>query len=514
MPTLMEPSAKAASLPGRNKMAQKDASGDLFTRGMTSLSRPLCQAMDLALLSLALLVLVVAPYFSQYQLSLQSFLALRVSLRNLGIMLLCWIAWRALLSASGLYRFHSGLSWKALAGKITIAAAWCSMVAAAVFFFAHSGANRWVSAPWTRALWISVLQFFTLSFSFMALGRTGLILHHGCIRPRFRREKNLIVVGSGPRAHRVSQELLSHRGCNYVLLGFVDSAPQNIPEIADRVIGGLEQLEEILMRQVVDEVAIALPMKSMYAEIEETIAICERLGIQSKYSTDLFHTSITKRRFADTDHADHVILQMVHHDRRRHFKRAFDVAASLFLIVLLSPMLLFVAIAIKLTSKGPVLFRQQRYGLNKRTFWMYKFRTMVVNAEALQAQLEHLNETTGPVFKIRRDPRLIRIGAFLRSTSIDELPQLLNVLKGEMSLVGPRPLPARDVKLFSEAWLMRRFSVKPGLTCLWQAMGRSDTSFDRWIELDLNYIDHWSLSLDMKILAMTIPAVLKRRGAA
>jgi lipopolysaccharide/colanic/teichoic acid biosynthesis glycosyltransferase len=139
---------------------------------------------------------------------------------------------------------------------------------------------------------------------------------------------------------------------------------------------------------------------------------------------------------------------------------------------------------------------------------------MVEDAEAAQAALEHMNENSGPVFKIFKDPRITKIGAVLRRTSIDELPQLFNVLKGEMSLVGPRPLNLRDVSRFSEAWLMRRFSVKPGLTCLWQISGRSHVSFDRWIELDLHYIDHWSLEMDIKILFRTIPAVLKGTGAA
>jgi exopolysaccharide biosynthesis polyprenyl glycosylphosphotransferase len=205
---------------------------------------------------------------------------------------------------------------------------------------------------------------------------------------------------------------------------------------------------------------------------------------------------------------------MVHDDYRRHLKRALDIAGALFGIILLAPLFLIVAVCIKATSKGPVVFRQERYGLNKRTFYIYKFRSMIVDAEASQAKYEHLNQNSGPVFKIFADPRVTKVGAFLRKTSIDELPQLFNVLKGEMSLVGPRPLNLRDVGKFSEAWLMRRFSVKPGLTCIWQVSGRSDISFDRWIKLDLHYIDHWSLLLDMKILAMTFPAVLKGRGAA
>ena len=164
----------------------------------------------------------------------------------------------------------------------------------------------------------------------------------------------------------------------------------------------------------------------------------------------------------------------------------------------LSPVLMAAgAVAIATTSEGPVFFVQQRYGLNKRRFSMLKFRTMRADAEQAQAQIEHLNEAAGPIFKIKEDPRITPVGKFLRKTSIDELPQLLNVLRGDMSLVGPRPMSTRDVSRFSEAWLMRRFSVKPGITGLWQVSGRSNTSFDRWIELDLKYIDDWSLALDL-----------------
>jgi len=183
-------------------------------------------------------------------------------------------------------------------------------------------------------------------------------------------------------------------------------------------------------------------------------------------------------------------------------------------LVALSPILALIALAIRLDGHGPVIFAQERFGFNKRRFRMFKFRTMITDAEALQATLEDRNEAAGPVFKIKDDPRVTRIGKFLRKTSLDELPQLWNVLRGDMSLVGPRPLPLRDVHRFSESWLMRRFSVRPGVTGLWQVSGRSDLTFTRWVALDLQYIDRWSLGLDLKILAMTVPAVLKGRGAA
>ena len=194
-------------------------------------------------------------------------------------------------------------------------------------------------------------------------------------------------------------------------------------------------------------------------------------------------------------------------------KRGIDVIGATAGLILCGPLILLLAAAIRLTSPGPAFFAQERYGYRKRLFRMYKLRTMVACAEQLQVHLEAQNEATGPVFKIRNDPRITPLGRFLRRTSLDELPQFFNVLRGEMSLVGPRPLPQRDVSRFDDASLMRRFSMKPGLTCLWQVTGRSDTSFERWIELDLSYIDNWSLGLDFEILARTLPAVIKGSGA-
>jgi len=200
-------------------------------------------------------------------------------------------------------------------------------------------------------------------------------------------------------------------------------------------------------------------------------------------------------------------------DGRLIVKRLIDIAGSVVALIVFAPLLVLTAIAIKLTSPGPVIFTQERLGLNKRRFRMYKFRTMVADAEACQAAFEHLNEATGPVFKIRNDPRITPLGRFLRKSSIDELPQFVNVLRGEMSLVGPRPLPVRDVTRFSEATGMRRFSMRPGITCLWQVQGRSQLSFQEWMGLDLEYIDQWSLALDLLILAKTVPAVVRGVGA-
>jgi len=187
------------------------------------------------------------------------------------------------------------------------------------------------------------------------------------------------------------------------------------------------------------------------------------------------------------------------------------------LLVMLAPVLLLTAILIKLTSQGPVLFVQKRIGLNKRTFNIFKFRTMVVDAETKLVELERFNEMSGPVFKMKHDPRITPIGKFLRKTSIDELPQLFNVLKGDMSLVGPRPLQLRDYELLTRGgpdWQRCRFSVRPGITCLWQVNGRSSLPFEKWMELDLQYVRKWSLWMDLRILVKTIPAVLRGSGAA
>jgi exopolysaccharide biosynthesis polyprenyl glycosylphosphotransferase len=195
-------------------------------------------------------------------------------------------------------------------------------------------------------------------------------------------------------------------------------------------------------------------------------------------------------------------------------KRTLDIVFSILLLVLFSPVLLAAAVSIYCTSDGPLFFQQERVGLNKRRFRMYKFRTMVLHAEQMMARLESLNEVSGPVFKIKNDPRITPVGKFLRRASIDELPQLLNVLKGDMSLVGPRPLPVRDYEGFNQDWQRRRFSVRPGITCLWQVAGRSSIPFEQWMRLDLQYVDEWSLWLDLKILARTIPAVFRGVGAA
>jgi exopolysaccharide biosynthesis polyprenyl glycosylphosphotransferase len=276
----------------------------------------------------------------------------------------------------------------------------------------------------------------------------------------------------------------------------------------------VSKLEGIMDQHPVDEVLVILPPKSYGPLVEKIVSRCEEEGVIVRVRAEMFELRTAKIYADELDGLPILTIQSgPHDDRGLAVKRLTDVVASLIFLFILAPLFALVALVIKVDSPGPIFFAQERIGLNKRRFKMLKFRTMVDGAEKQQAALEDLNETDGPVFKIKNDPRLTRIGKFLRRYSIDELPQFVNVLKGEMSLVGPRPLPIRDVERIDIASQKRRFSIKPGLTCLWQVNGRSNIGFEEWVRMDLQYIDHWSLGLDMLILLKTIPAVLKGPGA-
>jgi exopolysaccharide biosynthesis polyprenyl glycosylphosphotransferase len=256
-------------------------------------------------------------------------------------------------------------------------------------------------------------------------------------------------------------------------------------------------------------------LRSYYEHAAQFVSLCEHHGISIRFDSQIFTLKNSNSRAHDWEGSQ--VLATAGSPEEVWpgvVKRVFDCLFSGLLLVLLAPVFLVVAVLVKCTSPGLVLFRQTRVGLNKRQFQIYKFRTMVDNAEQIQDELLPMNEMAGPVFKITNDPRVTPLGRILRKTSIDELPQLFNVLKGEMSLVGPRAMSLRDYQLFDQDWQRRRFSVKPGITCLWQVNGRSSIPFDEWMELDMQYIDKWSLWLDFKILARTVPAVLRGTGAA
>ena len=278
-------------------------------------------------------------------------------------------------------------------------------------------------------------------------------------------------------------------------------------------LGVLSQITSVLHRYPVDYVLFNVG-RAEFDEIEEAILACEIEGVETWLIADFFRTSIARASLDEFHGIPMLIFRTTPAiSWQLFFKRAIDLLGASLLIVLTAPVMLPSVLLIRLTSPGPVLFKQKRSGLHGRQFTMYKFRSMVTNAEMLKTELQLFNEMSGPVFKLTNDPRVTPFGRFMRRWSIDELPQLFNVLQGDMSLVGPRPLPVYETERFDDPAQRRRLSVKPGLTCLWQISGRNEINFQDWIRLDLKYIDNWSLWLDVVILLRTLPVVVRGVGA-
>jgi exopolysaccharide biosynthesis polyprenyl glycosylphosphotransferase len=295
------------------------------------------------------------------------------------------------------------------------------------------------------------------------------------------------------------------------VIGHVSVPSEGQPVVTRPILGPIEEIEEIFHANIVDEVAACLPRESAgYLEPVASLAADE--GKTVRIPVDLHEGALLNAR---EEEFEGMLIRSLVHDGQREvglvIKRLIDIVGATVGLVLLSPLLLGTAIAIRLRDGSPVVFRQTRVGLHGRRFTIFKFRTMTPDAERRLHEVAHLNERSGAAFKATNDPRLSRLGRKLRKTSIDELPQLWNVLKGEMSLVGPRPpLPSEVVEY--DIWHRRRLSMKPGITGLWQVEMRHEPSFDRWVELDLTYIDRWTLWLDLRILLRTMPSVLLARG--
>jgi exopolysaccharide biosynthesis polyprenyl glycosylphosphotransferase len=462
-----------------------------------------CQVADTAVALVSLVAALLLTNLGHMPTGLDGFLAVRITLEKLLLVCLFLLVWQTSFGLSGLYDWNRPIN---LSQELSSAAAASTVgsVCSLIFVLRSSSGAFGVG---------TALYFWLAATGLVLLSRT--ILHALALDSATSGSRDVIIVGSGPRASRLYRQLVGDRPAECNVLGFVDSNDA-IPddEIGRRLLGKLDQLESILMHRALDEVVIALPMRSSYSAIQNVIQVCERVGVRAKYLADVFPTALARPRFEESRNFPAVSLAIAPEDGRLIVKRLIDIIGSVVALVVLSPLMLMTALAIKLTSPGPVLFSQERLALNRRRFRMYKFRTMRADAEACQETLEHLNEAGGPIFKIKNDPRMTRIGRFLRRSSIDELPQLFHVLRGEMSLVGPRPMAVRDVIRFTEAATMRRFSMRPGLTCLWQIEGRSNLSFEEWMRLDLRYIDGWSLSGDFRILLRTVPAVLGGVGAS
>lgn len=409
-----------------------------------------------------------------------------------------FVSWGLVLSSIWLYRS------KRLAKKrdefldVLRAVAFCTAILAILILLAE-----WAIFP-KRFILIFAATAFALMFAVRLIKRS--ILKQ--FRLHGRNLRSVVVIGAGERGRKIVKLIEETPAVGYHFLGFIDDLDE------PNVLGNLDDFEKILAENVIDEVFICLPIKTFYDRMEAIARAAEEQGITVRIYSDLFNLRLARAVTGEIGSAPILSLHSsIRKDWQSIAKTVIDCGSAIFLLILLSPLMAIIALLVKLTSKGDVFFIQERVGYNKRLFRMYKFRTMVPDAEALQKSLENLNEADGPVFKIKNDPRITPIGRFLRKTSLDELPQIFNVLFGDLSLVGPRPLPLRDFEKFEQLWFNRRFSVKPGITCLWQISGRSETSFKDWIRQDLEYIDKWSLRLDIEILLKTIPVVLRGTGA-
>ncbi|MEW6049671.1 MAG: sugar transferase [Candidatus Zixiibacteriota bacterium] len=322
----------------------------------------------------------------------------------------------------------------------------------------------------------------------------------------------VVILGTNAKARRVADNLLAHPEMKACVVGFLDFQRTGLWSYRDiPLIGHPRDIERIALTQQIDALVVALGVDEIGAS-GQLFAAAERMGITVWLLPDLYPSKLSQPQLARFNGS----AAMVYHPApTRRFtqtiKSGVDRMVAFGIMVVGFPMFLLTALAIKIDSRGPVFFKQERMGHNGRRFTLYKFRTMACNAESRKRELLHRNEMSGPVFKIKDDPRITRTGRLLRKYSIDEFPQLMNVLKGDMSLVGPRPPLPSEVSAF-EPWQRRKLSVKPGLTCFWQVNGRNAIDFDHWMRLDLEYIDNWSLGLDAKILVKTVPAVLKGTG--
>ncbi len=412
--------------------------------------------------------------------------------------------WSILFYLKGLYRIWQGPGfWKETWEILQAVIISCLLLGFTVFALKYHFVSR----------------IFIVSFALFDLVLTTLFrfLSRKAIRFLSHRSEDfrfIMIVGLEEDALKIAQGIEKHKDLGLRVRGFLSTRHSYRPSVVNGypVLGEAQDLPDLLQKEVVDEVIFAVSQDEL-KKMENLLLVCEERGITTRVILNFFPHVISSTHLEELDGFSLLTFTTTPKNELLLFlRRILDFTGSLVLILLFSPFFLFLALLIRLDSSGPALYRQARCGLNGRKFTLYKFRSMEEKAEEKKEDLVRFNLMNGPVFKMKNDPRVTRMGRFLRKTSLDELPQLFNVLRGNMSFVGPRPLPAEEVEKF-KGWERRRLSMKPGITGLWQVSGRNQIDFHEWIKLDLEYIDNWSLWLDFKILLKTIPAVLLGKGA-
>lgn len=423
------------------------------------------------------------------------------------------VIWGGLLLSSGRYRSHRTVPILEEA-KAVIRVCVTGLVIFTLVLYASRIDELLLGHDKISRAWIAL--FAGLSCLLLLIEKVGLRVSSRYVRTQGFNYRTVVIVGTNQTAMDIADSIESHGYWGYKILGFMargEEPPETLPK-GYPLLGQVRDFSHVLNNHPVDDVIFAVSRRDL-DDMEKTYLRLEERGIQVRFALNLFPHTRARVRLEELDGLPLLAFSTA----PTNFlllagKRAMDVAIASLLLVVGMPVVLTIALAVKLTSGGEVLFRQTRCGLNGRVFTLYKFRTMVADAENRRREMQHLNELDGPVFKVHQDPRITgRLARFLRKFSLDEVPQLWNVLRGDMSLVGPRPPIPEEVAQY-QPWQRRRLSMKPGLTCLWQISGRNQLDFDRWIELDLEYIDSWSPMLDLKILAKTIPVVLTGRGAS
>ena len=429
----------------------------------------------------------------------------RITANEIAVLIGFSFLWVIIFNRLGVYSFQRFTSlWKEFTNVVkTTFIGVCAFFATLYFL-------RFGQIPRTY-----IISFTFVNLLFLALEKATLFYVAKELRKRGISRKRILIIGNGDMTREFVEVVHNNIEWGLDIVGIVRSAAESnaCDSPGAKILGTYEDIESLLHNNIIDEIMVCVPI-DQFGLIRKVVECCEQEGVQIRFNSGFFG-KLVKRVRVDNAYGMSIVSLMATTDDelRQYIKRLMDIVVSSVMLIVLTPLLLIIAVLIKATSKGPLFYQWNVVGLNKKPFKSGKFRTMVQKADQMKADLLDRNEMDGPVFKIKNDPRVTKIGKVLRKFSLDELPQLWSVFKGDMSLVGPRPAGPHELERY-DSWHRRKLSVKPGLTCLWQVKGRNRvSSFDEWVRLDLEYIENWSLGLDLKILLKTIPVVIRGTGS-